>query len=207
MDAHGPGAISFEDLHPAAKLLHGRPFAPWSRIAGVIGIYDAVIIVGQHAMAGEVTGNLSHTQSSRTIEYYKLNDRLIGETAQFALFCGELGLPVIFLSGDADACREAEELIPGITTAAVKQGLGRGCAISLSAPEAHRLIREGVEQALVRQQSEPVPPLRWDPPYTLEIQYYFVEDADARMAQPGVERVDGRTIRMRADRIQELIYR
>jgi D-aminopeptidase len=25
LDGHGPGAVSFDDLHPSAKLLHGRP--------------------------------------------------------------------------------------------------------------------------------------------------------------------------------------
>ncbi len=32
-DGHGPGGIDFESLHPAAKLLHGRPAAPWCRYA------------------------------------------------------------------------------------------------------------------------------------------------------------------------------
>ena len=30
-DGHGAGGIVFEELHPAAKLLHGRPSPPWSR--------------------------------------------------------------------------------------------------------------------------------------------------------------------------------
>ena len=122
---------------------------PWSRLEGVICRYEAVVMIGQHAMAGTLTGNQNHTQSephqnSRAIDYYKLNGRPIGETAQIALYFGALGLPLIFLSGDADACREAEELVPGIGTAAVKEGVGRGAAISLSAVAARRLIREGI---------------------------------------------------------------
>src|SRR5215204_3250843 len=78
-DGHGAGGISFEDLHPAAKLLHGRPSPPWSRLNEVIAQYDVVVIVGQHAMAGTSTGNQNHTQNSTSIDYYKLNDKLIGE--------------------------------------------------------------------------------------------------------------------------------
>ncbi len=53
----------------------------------------------------------------------------LGEIAQWALR-GALGLPVIFLSGDHAACREIEALIPGVTTAAVKQGLSCTSAIT-----------------------------------------------------------------------------
>jgi len=30
VDGHGPGAVWFEDVHPAAKVLHGRP-SPYSK--------------------------------------------------------------------------------------------------------------------------------------------------------------------------------
>ncbi|NLE46090.1 MAG: M55 family metallopeptidase [Chloroflexi bacterium] len=207
MDFHGPGGIWFEDLHPRARLLHGRPLAPWPRLASVIAEYDAAAIVGQHAMAGVLTGNLSHTQSSRTIDSYVLNGRPIGETAQFALYCGELGVPVIFLSGDTDACHEADELIPGITTVAVKQGLGRGCAISLSAESARSALREGSAAAVERHRIRPIDPLRWDGPYVLEKRFYFVEDADNATRAAGVERVDARTVLLRGESIQDVIYR
>jgi D-amino peptidase len=206
-DAHGPGGIVFEELHPAAQLLHGRPLAPWERIQPVVAEYDAAMVIGQHAMAGVTTGNLNHTQNSRAVDYYRLNGRPIGETAQFALFAGALGVPVIFLSGDEAACREAEELNPGIVTVAVKRGLGRESAISLSAAEARRRIREGVERALARHRADPLPPLRWPGPYELEMRFFATTDADARAAQPGAERVDGQTVRFRSDRILDLIYR
>ena len=206
-DGHGPGAINFPELHAAAKLLSGRPLAPWSRLAEVIARYEACVIIGQHAMAGVLTGNQNHTQSSRSIDYYKLNGRPIGEIAQCALFCGALGLPFIFLSGDAAACREAEELVPGIGTVAVKEGLGRGSAISLSAPEARRRIREGIQRAVERQRSNPLPPLTWPAPYVLEKRFFHTDAADAAAAQPGAERVDSQTVRLYGDNILDLIYR
>jgi D-amino peptidase len=206
IDGHGAGGISFEDLHPAARLLHGRPLAPWSRLIPIYRQYDACGIVGQHAMAGVITGNMNHTQSSESIDYYMLNDRKIGEIAQMALFAGALGVPMIFLSGEEDACREAEALIPGITTAAVKQGLGRGSAISLSAPEAQRRIQQGILQAVECQHREPIPPLCWDGPYTLEIRYFHTDAADASAARPGFERVDSQTVRIRSDSVVDIIY-
>ncbi len=206
VDGHGAGGILFEDLHPAARLLHGRPLPPWTSIANVFKTYDACMIIGQHAMAGVQTSNMNHTQNSRAIDYYKLNGRKVGELAQFALFCGAVGVPMIFLSGEEDACREAEAFIPGIVTAPVKQGLGRHSAISLSAPEAHRRIREGVIQAIQRHSTNPIPPMVWEGPYELEIRYFSTSDADARAAQPGVERIDSQTVRINSQTIINIIY-
>jgi D-amino peptidase len=206
-DGHGAGGIWFEDLHPAAKLLHGRPLAPRSVRDPIVAEYDACVMIGQHAMAGVAMGNQNHTQSSRTIDYYRLNGVAIGEIAQFALYQGALGLPLIFLSGDKAACLEAETLIPGITTVAVKEGLSRGSAISLSASEARRRIRKGIKQAVKRQQENPLPPLRWEGPFVLEKRFFHTHLADAAAAQPGVERVDSQTVRLYADQIVDIIYR
>lgn len=206
-DGHGAGAILFEELHPRARLLHGRPSPPWSRLKEVIARYDVCVIVGQHAMAGVATGNQNHTQNSRTVDYYELNGTRIGEIGQIALFMGALGLPLIFLSGEQDACREAEALVEGITTVAVKEGLGRGAAISLSAQRARSKIRAGIHAALEKQRTDPLPPLVWPGPYVLEKRFFFTDVADAATNQPGVERVDSQTVRLRGDRIEDVIYR
>jgi len=206
-DGHGGGGICFEDLRPPAKLMHGRPLAPPEARDPIISQYDVCMIIGQHAMAGTVDGNLNHTQSSATIEYITLNGRPIGEIAQFALDVGAMGLPVIFLSGDEAACREAEQLIPAITTVAVKKGLSRGSAVSLSAPEARRRIQEGVKEALAKHAGQPIPPLVWPGPYVLEKRFFHTHVADAAAAAPGAQRVDSVTVRLRGDDVRAIVYR
>jgi D-amino peptidase len=207
IDGHGSGGVAFEALHPAAKLLHGRPSAPREVWSEVVETYDAAMLVGQHAMAGVPNGNLAHTQSSRHIDSITLNGVPIGETAQFALYAGGLGLPTIFLSGDDAACREAESLIPGMITVAVKQGLSRNSAISLSAVEARRLIREGVRRAVAAQRQEPLAPLVWEGPYVLEKRFFHTDTADRAAEAPDVARVDGQTVRMEGEDIVSLIFR
>ncbi len=207
LDMHGPGGVWFEDLHPRAKLMHGRPLAPQPTRDTIYRAYDVSVIIGQHAMAGVSDGNLAHTQSSATIDTYKLNGQPIGEIAQWALYCGALGLPVIFLSGDHAACHEIEALIPGVTTAAVKQGLSRTSAITLSKEASRELIRARIGEALKGHRVDPIAPLVWDPPYILEKRFFHTHVADAAEAQPGVERVDGQTVRLRSDSILDLIYR
>lgn len=207
LDGHGPGAIWFEDLHPAAKLEHGRPLAHRSVRDAVEKEYDVCMMVGQHAMAGVQTGNLNHTQSSRAIDYIKLNGHPIGEIAQFALYHGAFDTPLIFLSGDDAACREAETLVPGIVTAAVKQGLGRNSAISLAAPAARQRIRDAAQEAIRRHRASPLAPVKWDPPYVIEKRFFHTDVADMTAAPADVERIDSQTVRFHSDKIQDIIYR
>ena len=206
MDGHGCGAIDFESLHPKAKLLHGRPCAPLDVRNEIYASYDVTVMIGQHAMAGVKNGNLSHTQSSSSIDYYKLNGKEIGEIAQWALRGGALGLPLIFLSGDEAACQEAEELIDGIETAAVKQGLGRNSAISLSAQAAAEKIRTGIAKALKKHIATPVKPFVLDSPFVLEKRFFHTDTADAVCANPRYKRIDSQTVQISSDNILDIIY-
>ena len=207
IDGHGPGGLFFEDIHPEARLLHGRPVAPRAVRDPFVAECDLCVMIGQHAMAGIARSNQNHTQNSRSIDYYKLNGCYIGEIAQFALDNGALGLPLIFLSGEEAACREAEDLVLGITTAAVKVGLGRNSAISLSAQKARNLIGERIQEAVAIHRVDPLPPLVWEGPYELEKRFFFTDEADAAAAQPGAMRVDDQTVRFCGDDIREIIYR
>ena len=205
-DGHGAGGIWYEDMHEAARLLHGTS-RPLQRTDQVARDCDACVMIGQHAMAGVAESNQNHTQDSRSIDYYKLNGHAIGEIAQFALAQGARDQPVVFVSGEQAACEEAEQLIPGITTVGVKQGLGRGAAVSLSAAEARRRIREGIQRAIARHQRTPIAPTKWEGPYVLEKRFFTTDAADADAEQAGAERVDGQTVRFRADDVHDVIWR
>jgi D-amino peptidase len=204
-DGHGYGGIWFEDLHPAVRLVHGG--LPSGKMWGEVGRgYDACMMIGQHAMAGVASGNLNHTGDSATVDYVKINDRVIGEIGEFALLMGTYDVPMIFLSGDEEACAETRALLGSITTVAVKQGLGRHAAISLSAVEARRRIREGASQAVRQHQKMPLKPLKWPGPFVREVRYFHTDTADSACTR-GAERVDSQTVRWRSNEIRDLIYR
>jgi D-amino peptidase len=206
MDGHGCGAIDFESLHEKAKLIHGRPCPSRKVMNEVYASCDVTVMIGQHAMAGISDGNLNHTQSSATVDHYKLNGKKIGEIAQWALNCGALGLPLIFLSGDEAACKEAEELLDGIKTVAVKKGLGRNSAISLSAKAAAEKIRTGIASALKKHLAEPVKPFELPGPYVLEKRFFQTDTADMISNNPQYKRIDSQTVQISSDKIIDIIY-
>lgn len=205
-DGHGCGAIDFESLHPQAKLLHGRPVCAQDVRRSIYASYDVTVMIGQHAMAGIQTGNLNHTQSSKNVDYYKLNGKKIGEIAQWALLAGAFGMPLIFLSGDKAACEEAKELLNDIETVSVKQGLGRNSAISLSAQAAAEKIRVGIALALKKHLAQPVQPFVLKGPFVLEKRYFHTDTVDAISADPRYKRIDSQTVQITSNNIADIIY-
>lgn len=206
IDGHGAGGICYEELHASAKLFHGRPWAWDLFMKEIAKDFDATVMIGQHSMAGTERGTLNHTQSSATVEYYKLNGQPIGEIAQWALAMGAQGIPLIFLSGDDCACREAEDLVPGLTTAAVKTGLSRTSAISLSVPEAHRVIMEGIRKAIQQQKTTPVNPVVWKGPFILEKKYFHTGIAYNYHANTRARIIDAHRVEFKSDNIADIIY-
>ena len=206
-DGHGPGAIVYEKLHSNAMLIHGRPTAP--TLKWIYNQYttdsDFVMLIGQHAMAGTTDGNLNHTQCSKTVDYYKLNGKPIGEIGQIAYSAGYHDMPLIFISGDLAACREARDLLPEIVTAEVKYGLGRNCAISVSIDEAHKRIKNKVTEAVNKFKAGTFSPLKQPGPYEIEIRFFSTDSAEFKEAA-GYKRIDSQTVKKTSDNIMDVIF-
>lgn len=206
-DGHGPGGICFDLLHPKALLLHGRPITR-EQLLGPIWDHDVVVIVGQHAKAGVANGNQNHTFDSRKIDWMKINDQEVGETLFLAIWAGLRQVPVIFLSGDAAACAEAELEVPGIVTATVKWGQGANSEISLAAPAAHELIRTRIQEAVAAHRKNPVAPIQLPAgPYSLTIRWTSTQSADEAESAAGCDRIDGKTTRYRSTQLGEVLRR
>ena len=135
-------------------------------MAGLDASFDAVVFVGAHSMIGTHRGVLSHTMSSKDVRQLRINGKPIGEIGIFALKAGTFGVPLVFVSGDTAACKEASRFVPGITVVAVKEGLARTVAISLSPEAARERIREGVARSLA--DISKVKPYKLKPPFTYQ---------------------------------------
>ncbi|MEE2832314.1 MAG: M55 family metallopeptidase [Candidatus Latescibacterota bacterium] len=165
-DGHGAGrTILVEELISGVKIARGT-MRPRS-IPGFGPSAQALVQVGMHAMAGTPNACLAHTMT-REGTVYRVNGREIGEMQFAAYQCGQFGVPWIYTSGDLHACRESEQWVPGIVTAAVKEGLSEQCAIHLAPVDARALIRETIQEAVAK--FSQIAPLVADTPVALEIQ-------------------------------------
>jgi D-amino peptidase len=199
-DGHGNGGLDVEQLHPAAHFIPRGPISPpYFLDEG----FDALYFVGQHAMAGTPGAPLSHTYSSRSIDYYMLNGIAMGEFGCRAALAGSFGVPTVFLSGDDKAVAEARVLIPALHGAAVKQGRGIEMAIHLSPQRARELIRQTSAEAT--RHIADIPPFAIDAPYEQEIRVLKNVDVSSYQRRPGAEQLDDRTFRLRSTNICDLL--
>ena len=168
-DGHdGSRSLSLTDLHPAAELLQGRPTPATYYLSD--RLYNGILFVGQHAMAGAKNGVLAHSQSFN-VERITLNAKPVGEIGQFAAIAGYFHIPVIMLSGDQAACDELLDLQPKAITVAVKRGAGKASAISIPHEEARNRIQAAARQAAVRiQEFQP-----WKVEGPVELKFEFKE--------------------------------
>jgi len=167
-DGHdGSRTLSIDEIEPAAKLIQGKPTPANYYLAD--HLYDGVMFIGQHAMAGAKGGILAHSQSSATIQRITLNGRDVGEIGQVAAIAGHFGIPVIMLSGDQAACDEVKQIQPNAVTVAVKRLVGKASTLSLSHEEAKNQIAAAAQRA-VKQIAEYQP---WKVPGPIEMVFEY----------------------------------
>lgn len=141
--------IDIRQLHPAARLHRSSGPKVTPRLFGLRRErWDAMAFVGNHAMAGP-GGVLSHTQNQR-VKCLSINGRPLGEFGLQAAIAGDHSVPMIFVSGDDVACRQAREMVPGIEAVVVKEATSRFSAWCLSPQEAHARIHAGTLAAVRR---------------------------------------------------------
>jgi D-amino peptidase len=99
-----------------------------------------------HAKAGTPDGVLAHTVSGQSWRELKFNGRAVGETGINAALCGQWNCPVLLVTGDEAVCREGVDLLgDGLTTVAVKKGLGQFSARQFPAQKAREMIEAGAK--------------------------------------------------------------
>lgn len=176
-DGHGPGGISPHLLDERVEVQRGWPEGPWP--LGLDKTFDACAWVGQHAKSNTLCAHMAHTQSFGYLDL-SVNGVSIGEFGQLAMCASELGVRSIFGSGDLAFTKEAQELVPGIETVAVKRGLQSRsgedlareeyekwnlAAVHLQPTRARDLIEQGARRALERAQKESFGLIPLNPPF------------------------------------------
>jgi D-amino peptidase len=202
MDCHGAGegwdfnSLLHDELDPSCEYVVQAQWTEYTEYleSGV----DAALFVAMHAMAGTRDGVLAHTVSGSSWWRLRFNGVEVGETGINAALCGAWGCPVLLVTGDAASCREAKALLgDGLTTVAVKKGLGRFSARHLPAQRARELIEAGARDAL--RDLKAVAPYDPGSPCEITVDFNTSEHVERYRERPGVEITESRQIVSRAD--------
>jgi D-amino peptidase len=195
-DSHGPMTNLLPDLLDRRATLisgHRKPFAMAQGLdAGAAGL----VCTGYHARASTPDGVLAHT-FSLAVDDVRLNGRPVGEIAINAMIAGHFGVPVLAVTGDRAAVRQAQELLgEGLTGVSVKNGITPRSARSLNPEVARDRIRERVAQAVANRAAAPV--FRPEVPIKLETIFSTNEMAERAATLPEAIR-EGRSVTIQAE--------
>lgn len=158
--------IDPEWLPPGVTFIAGKPpyRADWA--GGLDQTFSGLILLGFHSKYGTPGGLLHHTYEL-DIRDLRLNGVSVGEVGMETAIAGDFGVPLLLVTGDSAGCAEAQALVPGVRTVAVKESLGE------TGGRCHPLIlttawiREAAQTAV---REPPVAaPWRCDPEVTLKV--------------------------------------
>ena len=205
---HGsfPGAFDVELVHPECRVVYAEEGGP----AGHDRSFDALFMIGQHAMAGAPYGRLTHSFHAGIVEF-SVNDQAWGETAATAYGFGRFGVPLVLLSGDQAACDEAAALVPNAVTVPVMRGLTPApnlfepaATVCLSPRKARDRIREGAASAV--KACRQIKPFVVSPPFRIRTQFESSGFADYAMkSYAGLTRVDETTVEKVSNELEMIL--
>ena len=145
-DNHGGGHnIDKADLDPRVDLLDPDLTLPRMYFADD---YDCVCYFGYHSMEGTLGGVLAHTMSSKTVQFYKLNGKYIGEIDMDAYIAASHSKPSVFFAGGDIACSQAKRAVESIITVTTKHEISRNEAEFRDNEELFEEIGEKIVKAV-----------------------------------------------------------
>lgn len=185
-DSHGLGYrnIVLDELHPAVEVVRGRPVIFYEH-DDLDSSYQAAFMIAMHARAGQ-PGVISHILDWPLLREVRINGQPVGESQVTAALAGAFGIPTVLITGDDVVCEEIKAWTGGqIETAAVKKSLSRYTVRCLPLKTARERIRQAACRAVKR--INDIPPSRYEPPITFEVDVTDREIARYISWMPGVE--------------------
>jgi D-amino peptidase len=202
LDSHGGGNnfdISLLDKRAEVDPRNNKKW--WGKLDDT---YSGTYFIGAHAMAGTINAFLDHTQSSETWFNYRVNGLRMGELGQWAMVASHFKVPMLMISGDTAACEEARQFFDPVECAEVKRGIGRSKALQVEPEEAANRIFNAARKAISLVGKGKI----YSPALPMEVTLEFCRSdyCDTAANNPGVERLDARTVRKFADNYLDLLF-
>ncbi len=191
-DGHGDAAnIDPLRMPEYVTLIRGNSGHPYNMMFGLDESFDGVMYIGYHSPAGNPNFAMSHTSTGNSL-YIKLNNKYMSEFMLNTYTAASMNVPVLFIAGDEEICRQAKELAPSIETAVTKSGVGSS-TICVPRDLVLRRIASGVKKALAEVKRET---LVLPEEFTYEVTFKDWKKAYQMSFYPGMEAVDQFTNRL-----------
>ena len=192
-DSHGNGEnLLIEKLPKNITLVRSWP-RPLGMMQGIDETFAAAIFIGYHASTTNPEGVRAHTLSSANLADVSINGVSVPEAGINAMIAGHFNVPVIMVSGDDAAVKEATALLGDLEGAVVKWNYGFHSARTIMPEAAYDLIREKVKKAMARIST--FKPYKISTPIQLDVRFKNYRPAEVLSYLSTVKRTDAHSIR------------
>lgn len=199
-DGHDTGRnLLIEKLDRNVEVIEGASY-DLGMMAGISREFDAAFQIGYHSMRHTHAGVLGHT-FTYSIAELRLNGTAVGESGLSAAIAGHFGVPVVLVSGDAHAVRQAKSLIKNLVGVPTKEGVGLYGVRTLTPERACELIRRGAKEALGH--IGDIEPYTLRKPIMMEIEFERPLMAEYVSRIPLVKRTDIKSVSFKASDMVE----
>ena len=192
-DSHGNGENLLVERFPKdVRLVRSFP-RRGAMLAGLDASFAAVVFIGYHASTTNSTGVRAHTVSSAHFTRVALNGEAVTEAQFNAAYAGDLGVPVVFVSGDDAAIEEINRHLGPLDSVVTKTSLGFQSAETLTPAAACEAIYQGVRGAITHRGQRK--PLEITHPITVELSFKNYLAAEVLTYLRAIERTDAHSVR------------
>lgn len=190
-DAHDTGRnLLIEQLDDDVEVIEGTDY-DLGMMSGISSEFDASFQIGYHSMRHTHAGVIGHTYTY-TVTKARLNGVLMGESGLGAAIAGHFGVPLVLVSGDAHAVRQAQQLVKGIIGVPTKEGVGLWGVRTRTPQMAREMIKKGATEAMDKVAK--VKPYTLRKPIRLEVELESPLMAQYAVDVPQIRRKDIRTV-------------
>lgn len=133
--------VDLERLPDNVYVYCGKPLYRPDWAGGMDSSFSGMILLGLHSKRGTEDALLNHTYEP-DIRDIEINGVSVGEIGMESAIAGEMGVPLVMITGDSEGVREAEALIPGTCGVVVKESYGEFGALCYPAKTTYRWIHD-----------------------------------------------------------------
>jgi len=198
-DSHGDMQnLIHQELDPKVVYIQGNK-KPYGMVQGLDESYDAAIFIGYHARAGTAKGFLAHTGSG-AVKGLWLNNREVGEGGLNTYFSGEMNVPIILAAGDDVFTKQFGNLVD-CELVATKNAVTAQVAKLKHGTIVERELFDATTRALKTIKNKR--PIKLKTPVEIKLKFSTPTHAEILQAIPGMEWVDGYTVKYKANNMVE----
>lgn len=202
-DGHGLGTNLILDKLPAwVEVVSSWPRPLLIAQGAESDNFDGAALIGHHHGARQ-GGMLAHTVHGGRFTDIRVNGQQATETSLHAAVLGELGVPVILVSGDQAYCDHARALLGDVVAVVTKQGHGYQSGRSVTPARSREMIAAGMAEAMARIGS--FSPHQSQGPFEVEADMARTVEAELYGYLPGMENTVGNTVRFVTESAAEMV--